>query len=202
VRFCLRHLCQEDRMTATPADDVSGFFEKNYDRIYRYIKGMVRDANEAEDLTQEAFLRAHRERETVRDPGAMLSWLYRIATHASLDRLRQRAKAAAQEAKVDLAAIDPPDPGTPSIQQALEQEQMGDCVNRFLVGIPDEHRSVILLHDMHGLTGPEIAEFLALPLSTVKIRLHRARRQLKDTLTSGCKFSLDSRGVLVCEPKK
>jgi len=53
-------------MTATPADDVSGFFEKNYERIYRYIRGMVRDTNEAEDLTQEAFLRAHRERETMR----------------------------------------------------------------------------------------------------------------------------------------
>lgn len=62
-------------MTTSVSDDVSGFFEKNYERIYRYVRGMVRDANETEDLTQEAFLRAHRERETVRDPGALLSWL-------------------------------------------------------------------------------------------------------------------------------
>lgn len=189
-------------MTSTRSDDVSSFFEMNYDRIYRYIRGMVRDANEAEDLTQEAFLRAHRERETLRDPGALLSWLYRVATHVSLDRLRQRAKAAVREAKVDLAAIDPPDPGTPSMQQALEQEQMSACVNRFLVAIPDTYRSVILLHDMHALTGPEIAAVLEVPLATVKIRLHRARRRLKTALEAGCTFSCDNRGVLVCEPKK
>jgi len=189
-------------MTPTRSDDVSDFFEKNYDRVYRYIRGMVRDANEAEDLTQETFLRAHRERETVRDQGALLSWLYRVATHVALDRLRQRAKIAVREAKLDPADIDLPDAGTPSMQQALEQEQMSACVNRFFALIPDDYRSVILLHDMHGLTGPEIAALLAVPLTTVKIRLHRARRQLKDALTSGCKFSLDSRGVLVCEPKK
>lgn len=189
-------------MTATPADDVSGFFEKNYERIYRYVKGMVRDAAEAEDLTQEAFLRAHCERETVRDQGALLSWLYRVATHIVLDRMRQRAKTTVRETDLDPAAIDLPDAGTPSMQQALEQEQMSACVNRFFALIPDDYRSVILLHDMHGLTGPEIAELLAVPLTTVKIRLHRARRQLKDALTSGCTFSLDGRGVLVCEPKK
>jgi RNA polymerase sigma factor (sigma-70 family) len=189
-------------MTPTPSDDISGFFEKNYERVYRYIRGMVRDSNEAEDLTQEAFLRAHRERETVRDPGALLSWLYRIATHVSLDRLRQRTKNAGREAKVDLSVVDPPDPNTPSMQQALEQDQMSACVNRFFAAISDDYRSVILLHDMHGLSGPEIAELLAVPLTTVKIRLHRARRQLKTALESGCTFSCDHRGVYVCEPKK
>ncbi|MCX6556252.1 MAG: RNA polymerase sigma factor [Candidatus Aminicenantes bacterium] len=189
-------------MPASPADDISGFFEKNYERVFRYVRGMVRDSAEAEDLTQEAFLRAHRERETVRDPGALLSWLYRVATHVCLDRLRQRARFASRESGIDLAAVDPPDPDLPSMQQALEQEQMSACVNRFLADIPDAFRSVILLHDMHGVSGPEIAALLALPLSTVKIRLHRARRQLKTMLASGCKFSLDERGVLVCEPKK
>lgn len=189
-------------MTTYVSDDVSGFFEKNYDRIFRYVRGMVRDSKEAEDLTQEAFLRAHRQRETVRDPGAMLAWLYRIATHVALDRLRQLAKVAPREAKVDLTAIDPPDPETPSMQQALEQEQMSACVNRFFAVIPDDYRSVILLHDMHGLTGTEIAALLAVPLTTVKIRLHRARRQLKSALESGCTFSCDNRGVLVCVPKK
>ena len=189
-------------MTPTPADDVSGFFEKNYERVFRYIRGMVRDANEAEDLTQEAFLRAHRERETVRDPGAMLSWLYRIATHVALDRLRQRAKVVVRESKIDPADIDLPDAGTPSMQQALEQEQMSACVNRFLAAIADDYRSVILLHDMHGLSGPEIAALLAVPLTTVKIRLHRARRQLKTALESGCTFSCDNRGVLVCDAEE
>jgi RNA polymerase sigma-70 factor (ECF subfamily) len=188
-------------MTLSGADRFSDFFEKNYDRVYRYLRSMVRDDKEAEDLTQEAFLRAHRERETLKDPGAMLSWLYCIATHVSLDWLRKRAKAAAREFRAGLDEIDPPDPGAPPMQQVLEQEQMSACVNRFLVDLPDAYRSVILLHDTHGLTGPEIASALGVPLPTVKIRLHRARRRLKAAMEAGCQFSQDERGVLVCVPK-
>jgi RNA polymerase sigma-70 factor (ECF subfamily) len=68
--------------------------------------------------------------------------------------------------------------------------------------MPDTYRSAILLHDVHGLSGPEIAAVLDVPLPTVKIRLHRARLRLKDLLEGGCQFSCDDRGVLVCEPKE
>ncbi len=189
-------------MALDPSDGGPGFFEKNYDRIYRYVRGMVRDANEAEDLTQEAFLRAHRERETLEDPAAILSWLYRIATHVALDRLRQRTTLAARESKVDPADLDLAEADVPALEQGLEQGQMSACVQRFLVDLPDSYRSVILLHDVHGLTGPEIASVLEISLPTVKIRLHRARSRLKLALEAGCEFSCDSRGVLVCEPKK
>ncbi len=189
-------------MALTRSDNGADFFEKNYNRVYAYIWSMVRDSDEAEDLAQETFLRAHRERETLKDPKAMLSWLYCIATHVSLDWLRKRTKATTRESKAGLADIDPPDLGTPSVQQILEQEEMSACVNRFLVDIPGTFRSVILLHDMHGLTGPEISSILGLPLATVKIRLHRARLRLKAALEAGCKFSCDERGVLVCEPKE
>ena len=180
----------------------SDFFEKNYDRVYRYVRGMVRDSSEAEDLTQEAFLRAHRERETLKDPGAMLSWLYRIATHVALDRLRQRKTRDARQADTDVADVDPPDLDVPSSEKRLEQGEMSTCVQRFLVDLPDTYRSVLLLHDTHGLSAPEIAAALEVSLPTVKIRLHRARRRLKTALEEGCKFSCDGRGVLVCEPKK
>ena len=189
-------------MAPTGSDDGSGFFEENYDRVFRYVRGMVRDSNEAEDLTQEAFLRAHRERETLKDPGAMLSWLYRIATHVALDRLRQRASAAARETKVDAADLDPPDLSAPTLDLGVEQAEMSACVQRFLVDLPDTFRSAILLHDVHGLSGTEIAAVLDVSLPTVKIRLHRARLRLKASLEGGCQFSCDDRGVLVCEPKK
>ncbi len=188
-------------MAPSQPDEGSGFFEKYYDRIFRYIQGMVKNSAEAEDLTQEAFLRAQRERETLKDPRALLSWLYRIATRVSLDRLRQRKSAAARESSVDPAEIDPPDLSLPSLEKGLEQEEMSACVQRFLIDLPDSYRSVILLADMHALTGPEISEILDIPLATAKIRLHRARLRFKTALEAGCKFSYDSRGVLVCEPK-
>ena len=75
--------------TCKPAD-VGALFEAHHDRIYRYILRMMRSPAEAEDLTQETFLRACRHRNALRDPQAVRGWLYRIATHACLDRLRQR----------------------------------------------------------------------------------------------------------------
>jgi RNA polymerase sigma-70 factor (ECF subfamily) len=79
---------------------------------------------------------------------------------------------------------------------------MSACVQRYVVNLSDTYRAAILLHDCHGLSGPEIAAVLDVPLPTVKIRLHRARERLRAALESGCTFSCDERGVLVCEPKK
>ena len=115
-------------------------------QAYNVAYRMAGNHADAEDLTQEAFLRAHRERDTVRDPRAMLSWLYRVATHVSLDRLRQRTSVAARQSSVDLAELDPPDRDAPSLEQGIGQEQMSSCVQSFVVGIPDTYRSVILLH--------------------------------------------------------
>jgi RNA polymerase sigma-70 factor (ECF subfamily) len=66
----------------TEADEI---FKTYHDRIFRYVLGFVRETAEAEDLTQETFLRAYSRRETLRDPNAVRGWLYRIATHVCLD---------------------------------------------------------------------------------------------------------------------
>jgi RNA polymerase sigma-70 factor (ECF subfamily) len=159
----------------------------------------VRDPAEAEDLTQETFLRAYRGRDALREPQAALTWLYRIATHVCVDRLRQQARrpieAATAVEEIDLADLGPP------LQQVIEQGDMSACVQAYLVGLPDGYRAVLLLHDLHELTGPQIAELLGLTLATVKIRLHRARRKLRAALEAGCVFAHDERDVLVCEPR-
>ncbi len=183
------------------APTTPAFFEAYYDRIYRYVQSMVHDSVEAEDLTQETFLRAFRERESLRESGALVAWLYRIATHVALDRLRQRARRTSREADVDVAEIELPDRDSVSLQQSIEQEEMSACVQEYLADLPDSYRAVILLHDLEDLTGSQIAELLDLPLATVKIRLHRARRRLQATLHAGCDFSIDERNVLVCESK-
>ncbi len=176
-------------------------FEEYYQRINRYVLGMVRDPAEAEDLTQETFLRAFRQRDTLRDAGALAAWLYRIATHVSLDRLRQRTRRAPRESGADPTEVDVADLDSPSLQQEAEQKEMSACVQRYIADLPDSYRAVILLHDLHGLTASEIAETLDLPLTTIKIRLVRARRRLQAALQAGCSFSHDERNVLICEPK-
>jgi RNA polymerase sigma-70 factor (ECF subfamily) len=78
---------------------------------------------------------------------------------------------------------------------------MSSCVQDYLETLPDDYRAVILLHDLEGLTNPEIATMLGCSLATAKIRLHRARKKLKEALDNACRFIRDERGVFVCERK-
>jgi RNA polymerase sigma-70 factor, ECF subfamily len=78
---------------------------------------------------------------------------------------------------------------------------MSACVQRFVEALPDEYRSVIMLTELEGLSGQEVSELLGVPLTTVKMRLHRGRRMLQEHLETGCSLGCDERGVVVCEPK-
>lgn len=189
---------QEDEPDLTNA---SVIFKGDYQRIFRYIMSMVRDRAEAEDLTQETFLRAYRGRDSLRDEGAQTSWLYRIATHVCLDRLRQYARRAPMESETDLDQVDIPEADSPSVQETIERDEMSACVQDYLNRLPDSYRAVILLRDMHELTAAEIAQLLGESLATIKIRLHRARRKLRPALEAGCEFSYNEQNVLTCESK-
>lgn len=175
-------------------------FSAHYAQILRYVRSVVGDATEAEDLTQETFLRAYRARNSLRDPDAVLPWLYSVATHVCLDRLRQRARLAPSESDLDPETVAPPDPA-PSAGKLTEQADMSNCVEAYVSELSDSYRAVLLLHDVRGLTAREIGELLGDSTGNVKIRIHRARKQLQAALESGCHFSHDERGTLVCDPK-
>jgi RNA polymerase sigma-70 factor (ECF subfamily) len=175
--------------------------EADYNRIFRYVVSMVHETAEAEDLTQETFLRAYRRRDSLRDEGARTAWLYRIATNVCYDRFRQYARREPMESETDLDQVDVAEPNTPSLQKTIERNEMSACVQRYLNDLSDTYRAVILLHDMHELTSPEIAQLLGESLANVKIRLHRARVKLRSALNAGCEFSYDERNVLTCESK-
>ncbi len=176
-------------------------FEGHRPAVTRYIHYLVHDAAEAEDLTQEVFLRAYSRREMLRDAQALESWLFQIATHASIDRMRQRARAAERHVNEPVEDLPIADQTRPSALTVLQQAEMCDCVQRYVARLSDAYKAVLLMHDADGLTAVEIAELLKLPLTTVKMRLHRARRQLQAALNEACAIGGDERGVLVCEPK-
>jgi len=169
-------------------------YTEYHDRIRRYIAGLVRDPAEAEDLTQETFLRAHCRQETLRDPKAARGWLYRIATNVCLDRFRERTPHVALDAEAAGSA--------PSAQERAERAETSACVQRCLDYLPDHYRAVVLLFEAHGLTAPEIAELLGVTVGTVKIRLHRARRKLQEVMDIGCAVSEGRHGAPCCEPQQ
>jgi len=168
--------------------------------VTRYIRYLVRDAAEAEDLVQEAFIRAHRGLDTLRDPAALESWLYQIATHVSIDRMRQRTKTTERQVDETVEEL-PIASAQPSPLTVIQQEEMSTCVQRYVASLSDAYKAVLLLCDADGLSAKETAELLQLTLTTVKMRLHRARQQMQAALKDACEFERDERGVFVCEPK-
>lgn len=181
---------------ATSADEV----ERYRPAVTRYIRYLIRDSAEADDLVQETFLRAHQQRGALRDSGALESWLYQIATHVSIDRMRQQVRSAARLIEKPAEELPIAD-RQPSPLAIVQQTEMSGCVQQYVAKLSDPYRAVLLLHDADGLTSAEIAGLLELPLTTVKMRLHRARRQLHMQLDEPCAFGRDERDVFVCEPK-
>jgi RNA polymerase sigma-70 factor (ECF subfamily) len=176
-------------------------FTANRDRIYRYVLGMVHDQAEAEDLTQETFLRAYRGQASLRDPDAARGWLYNIATHVCLDRLRQRGPHFSMDSGESSDLVESVASPAPSALEIAESQQTSACVQRCLDYLSDSYRAVILLHDGHSLTAPEIAKLLGVDVGAVKIRIHRARRKLQQLMEHGCAVSNNQSGLPVCAPK-
>ncbi len=131
----------------------------------------------------------------------MESWLFQVATHASIDRMRQRARAVEREASQPVEDLPISDRNQPSALTVVQKSEMSACVQKYVAKLSDAYKAVLLMHDADGLTAVEIAELLKLPLTTVKMRLHRARRLLQAALNDACAFEGDGRGVLICEPK-
>lgn len=173
--------------------------------IHRYVRSLVRDMGEAEDITQETFLRAHRKLSSLRDQKTLSSWLYRIATNLCYDRFRQSRSrpqfSKGVEGLDDEEVFTVIDQDSPRLDSVFDQKEMSACVQSYLEDLPDDYRAVIMLHDLEGSTNPEIAQMLGCSLATAKIRLHRARRELGSALSQACQFSVDERGVTVCQPK-
>jgi len=181
--------------------DAGVLFETYHGQIYRYVLGLVRSPAEAEDLTQDTFLRAYRHGESLRDPEAVRGWLYRIATHVCVDRLRQRKPLVSLDNEEAENRAKPPVSDAPSPLEVSERKETSACVQRCLDFLPDKYRAVILLHEAHSLTAPEIANLLGLTVTTVKIRIHRARRKLQEVMECGCAVSKDDCGIPTCHPK-
>lgn len=170
--------------------------------IYQYLLGLTQNEADAEDLTQETFIRVNDKLKTFRGEASLKTWIYRIATNVSIDHFRSRAcrqtnaTQSLQEAEFEREWADN---NVPSPDHQVTQSEMSDCVQGFILSLPLSYRTVLLLHDLQGLKVQDIADLLDCSLDTVKIRLHRARNKLRESLDAGCDLVHDERNVLVCE---
>jgi len=88
----------------------------------------------------------------------------------------------------------------PLFQKEFEQHQMGECVQDKIRLLPESYQTVLALFDLMEFSHQEIAEILDISVENVKVRLHRARKKLKTILEEKCRFEVDERNVLICDP--
>jgi len=173
-------------------------YDQHYLRVRKLTTGLVRDQWAAEDLTQETFARVQDHLADLKDPTKLSSWIFRIAYNLCQDHFRTMGKSVISD---DLEQIEAGNPEENSLQKEFEQRQMGACVQQEVDRLPDSLRTVIILADMVEFNHREIADLLGITVENAKVRLHRARKKLKELLEQKCTFENDERNVLVCEPK-
>jgi RNA polymerase sigma-70 factor (ECF subfamily) len=176
--------------SATPSEALASLFEAYADRIYRLALGMLADPVTAEDIVQETFLLALTHRHQFEGRSSLGTWLYRIAYNATQDRLRRQPDypLPSDEAGDDDEGFIPMpksfiewrwSPEEISVDRETRQE-----LERAIHSLPERLRAVFLLRDIEELSTEATAETLGITPGAVKVRLHRARLELRERLSA------------------
>ncbi len=169
--------------------DIAGF-EKLVTRYQNKIMGYVGrmtngDREEAEDITQEAFIKAYRSLDSFRGQASFSTWLYKIATNLCIDRARTRKRRPQQAYSLDEPYDKDDDKGGREIadsrfepSKGVERDEMRTIVRQTVAEMPEKQRQVLIMCDLQGMAYENIAEVLGIPLGTVKSRIFHARADL------------------------
>lgn len=183
--------------------------QQYYHRILRYLSTMV-GPTDAEDVAQEVFTKAGLKLSSLKEQSKVSPWLYKIALNCARDRLRQRSSRGPRGASQCLSSLvlrtsegrpDPllqvPDTLSLTPDEHLQYIEMVSCYVDFVRQLPKRYFEVYALSEFEELEDSEISKRLRLPLSTIKMRLHRARSKLYDTLRTRCRCYTNKRGELM-----
>jgi len=142
--------------------------------VYRVAQSLLQDRHEAEDVSQEAYLRYWQQGGGIERPR---EWLLTVVRNLCLDRLRRRSRFVDDEAAL---AEGPSDEHGP--EWHLQQAELGARLRGAIAALPEPQRSLVVLFDVHGIDGAACARILGLNTNQVKVYLHRARRKLRTAL--------------------
>ena len=184
---------EEARLLERIRDDQPGAFESFVslfeDRIYRFGVRMCGEREDARDVLQDTLLQAYKSLKTLKHPGALRSWLYRVAANACL--MKRRKGKFEPERELSLDDLGPRAPGEPRAEipdpallpdEALARSELRQTIRKAVAEVPPHYRIVLVMRDMEHLSTAEVATALNLPETTVKMRLHRARLLVRQRL--------------------
>lgn len=162
--------------------------QKYQKRVYALTVRMCPTPELAEEAAQEAFLSAWQGLPFFRGDAAFSTWLYRLASNACVDLLRKERRHQGTSLDDDTAGAEIPDT-RPTPEEAAETKELRAQIEAGLRQLSPEHRAVLILREIQQLNYEEIADALSLDLGTVKSRISRGRRQLRDFLKEQGNFS-------------
>jgi len=180
-----------ERVLGGERDAYALLVERYNGSLFRYLVRMVGQPADAEDLAQEAFLRAYLSLASYNPSYRFSTWLFRIATNLAINRIKAASKIVSLEEMRDRREQrdEPPpelaDPATDSRPDlAAERSDMVRLVQRCLQELPADYRAVVALRHIAELSYNEIPDSIGLPLNTVRTRLHRGRERLGQCLAA------------------
>ncbi len=199
----LSALVRSRATTTTPAAATfDSVYESYHGRVYRVILRLVQNPSDAEDLTQETFLKVQSNLLHVKRPESVPSWLYRIATNTALDFLRKSASRRPKDTvqlPMEKAEAVPSDVRSPSA--ALDATVSVSCVRGNADQLPEQYRLVLVLHDLEGVDLEQVAEVMGSSIGATKVRLHRARKRFAEICRAECEQFYNEEGTLFCQPR-
>ncbi len=159
-------------------------------RVFRVAMGMLRNEDDALEIAQEAFVKAHRNLERFKGDSSFYTWMHRITSNLCIDFLRRRRGESVEYddgilrdcPEGDVADVAPTHPVAP-VQAVLDRE-LGDKLGEALGALSDAHRQILVLREVEGLSYEEIAEVLGIKKGTVMSRLFHARKNMQARLCS------------------
>ncbi|TFJ92390.1 RNA polymerase sigma factor SigW [Lentibacillus salicampi] len=164
-------------------EDIVSFYQN---KIYQHCYRMLGNRHEAEDIGQETFIRAYVNIHSFDDKRKFSTWLYRIATNLTIDRIRKRKPDYYLDAEIrgtdglDMYSQLATDHRLP--EEEVQGMELQDYINQQISGLPPKYRSVIILRYLEEFSLQEISDILDIPLGTVKTRIHRGREALRKKL--------------------
>ena len=183
--------CLLARLRAGDDDAYRELLHSHGARLLAVARRILRDEEDAQDCLQDAFLSAFRSIERFEGKAKLGTWLHRIVVNACLMRLRTRKRKPEELVDPQLSAFDdygfrigPSEAESPSADELLERSEVRERVRRAIDGLPESYRTVLLLRDIEELSTAEAAEMLETTPGAVKVRLHRARLELRNRIGS------------------
>jgi RNA polymerase sigma-70 factor (ECF subfamily) len=159
-----------------PRVEFEALYREHHRRVYAIALRFARDADRAEEIVQDAFVRAWRSLPSFNGDSRLSTWLHSVAVNAALDRVRARSRREARlDRNVDLERY------AAEVGRAMPEADLD--LERAVASLPEGAREIVILHYIEGYPCAEIAERLGIVEGTVKSQLHRARKLLKEALT-------------------